>query len=187
MFWYTNLLKINKTAAVGISCLTAVMLSCTSASVENQHNTDPEFDIPTFFKNEIMLLDSTAPKVTKTVLKDSISETKELVVADWQKELASFSAVDLNKPAYQHAYSKDSSANSVTYTFRDPSADLSLVRIDYEAGAPVAFTIKRQSKNLLYNTEEKLEYVKGKSYSIDKVQTVKLLGSQHYHIKGLIE
>lgn len=186
MFWYTKKCAI-KTTAAGLLSLAAVVSSCTSATDQEKKKIDPEFDIPSFFENEIRLLNASKPKVTKTVHKDSISETKQLNIADWEKELANFTSIDLNKPAYQGTYSKDSVGNSVTYTFQDPSVDLSVVKIVYENGAPAVFSIKRANKNLLYDTEEQLEYIKNKSYSVDKTQTVKLLGSQHYHIQGVID
>ncbi|SKB97497.1 hypothetical protein SAMN05660841_03397 [Sphingobacterium nematocida] len=190
MFWYTSkLYDIRRNATVvSILCLTAVVASsCNSASNSVHQSTGIEFDIPSFFRNEIELLNSTKPKVTKVVKKDSISETKQLIIADWQKELANFTSIDLNKAAYRGAYQKDSIGNTVTYSFTDSALDLSSVKIVYHNGVPSIFTINKVTKNLLYNTEENLEYIKGESYTIDKIQAVKTLGSHHYQIKGTIE
>lgn len=188
MFWYTK--KYNRTRKVtvaGILCLTAVTLSCTSASKQEHNTVDPEIDIPAFFKNEISFLNAENPNVTKTVKKDSLSETKQLVITDWDKELANFSSIDINKPAYRGTYDKDSVDNRVTYNFKDSSVDLSVVQIVYVDGAVSTLNVKRSTKNLLYNTVENLEYIKGKSYRVEKIQNVKVMGSQHYLIEGIIE
>lgn len=189
MFWYTNKLHpiIRSTKAVIIVCITAFASSCTSATNNTPKNNHTEIDIPAFFQNEIALLNSTKPEVTKTVKKDSVSETKRLIIADWEKELANFTSIDINKAAYRGAYQKDSIGNTVTYNFKDSALDLSSVKIVYDNGIPLIFTIRKATKNLLYDTEENLEYIKGKSYSVDKIQAVKALGSNHYQIKGVIE
>ena len=189
MFWYTNKLYslMRSAKAVSILCITAFASSCTSTSNNTHNSNDIEIDIPSFFQNEIALLNSKKPTVTKTVKKDSISETKQLTVSDWQKELANFTSIDINKAAYHGAYQKDSIGNTVTYSFKDSALDLSSLKIVYDNGIPSIFTIKKVTKNLLYDTEENLEYIKGKSYSIDKTQVVKALGSHHYQIKGIIE
>ncbi|WP_164112473.1 MULTISPECIES: hypothetical protein [Sphingobacterium] len=178
---------IRITKAVSILCITAFTSSCTSASNNAHNSNDLEIDIPSFFQNEIALLNSKRPTVTKTVKKDSISETKQLTVSDWQKELANFTSIDINKAAYRGSYHKDSIGNTVTYSFKDSALDLSSLKIVYDNGIPSIFTIKKVTKNLLYDTEENLEYIKGKSYSVDKTQVVKALGSHHYQIKGRIE
>ncbi len=177
------------TVTLGLFSLgVALSFSCESPSADKKGSlTTAEFDVPSFFQKEIALLNSTKPKIKKTVLKDSISETKELVIADWNKELTSFLAVDLNKAAYRGTFQKDSTGNTVVYTFTDSTIDLSSLKIVYVDHIPTEFTIKKSTQNLLYNTSESLEYIKGKSYSIDKLQSVYMLGSQHYKIAGVIE
>ncbi|MFD2554698.1 hypothetical protein [Sphingobacterium tabacisoli] len=189
MSWYTNYQKKRNTITLGLLGL-GVMLSfsCESSSAEKKGNlTTSEFDVPSFFQKEIVLLNTTKPKIKKTVLKDSIFETKELVIADWNKELTSFLAVDLNKAAYRGTFQKDSTGNTVVYTFTDSTVDLSSLKIVYVDNIPTEFSIKKSTQNLLYNTSENLEYIKGKSYTIDKLQSVYMLGAQHYRITGILE
>lgn len=190
MCWYTKKNRIRKVniAAVGLLSLTAAtILSCQTSSSESKNQTVREFDLPSFFQQEVKYLNSSKPKITKTVLKDSVSETKEVIIADWNKELSSFLSVDLNKPAYRGTYIKDSVNNTVTYTFKDSTIDLSLVTIVYNDQIPTILTIKKSTKNLLYNTEENLKYIRRKSYNVIKDQSVRILGNQHYNIEGVIE
>lgn len=189
MSWYINYYKKQKAVALGLLSLSVgLSLSCESPSAEKKRNlVAPEFDLPSFFHKEIAALNAAKPKIKKTVQKDSISETKELIIADWNKELTSFLAVDLNKAAYRGAFQKDSTDHTVVYTFTDSSVDLSSLKIVYVDNIPTQFTIKKSTQNLLYNTSENLEYIKGKSYSIDKLQSVYMLGTQHYKIMGIIE
>ncbi|WP_144062615.1 hypothetical protein [Sphingobacterium paucimobilis] len=171
-----------------IGFVVTIFYSCGSPSSPRKNElTVSEFDLPAFFQQEIKSLDISKPTIRKTVSKDSISESKELQIGDWERELASFLTVDLNKPAYRGTYQKDSIANTVTYTFTDSTVDLSVLKIVYTDQIPVSFTIKKSTNNLLYNTSESLEYIKGKRYIIDKVQSVKMLGNRHYRIEGIIE
>lgn len=162
----------------------AILTSCSSPS--NKKETIQEFDIPSFFKKEAQYLNSVKPSVKKTVEKDGISETKDLIIADWDRELANFLSVDLNKSAYEGFLIKDSSENNVKYTFSDSTLDLTSIQIFYIANRPSSFLIKKSTKNLLYQTDETLEYTKDQSYSIDKKQKVKGLAEQHYKITGVI-
>lgn len=191
MFWYTSQRKEKGRKIVTLAIVSLVIAmhsSCGSPSPETKTTTVmQQFDLPSFFQQEIARLDSLQPKIKKTVSEDRVSETKELVIAAWDKELASFLAVDLNKPAYRGTYRKDSIGNTVKYTVTDPSLDLSLLEIVYTDQIPTTFIIKKSTKNLLYNTSEHLEYVKGKRYTIDKLQSVKMLGYRHYRIEGIIE
>lgn len=173
------------TSALSLA-MVITFFSC-SSSDKSKDSLTKEFDLPKFFRNEVAALNALQPKIRKTVSKDNISETKQLVIADWNKELANFLTIDLNKPAYKGAFTKDSSANGVRYTFIDSTLDLSLVQVIYKADEPSTIIIKKSTKNLLYNTSEHLEYVKGERYSVEKEQFVKALGNQYYKIEGLIE
>lgn len=189
MSWYTNIRyqierRIPVVAAVSFAITTAS--SCIS-SVHDKGLLTKEFDFPSFFQQEIGLLNTLQPQVDKTVIKDSTSETKNLVIEDWNKELSSFLSIDLNKPAYRGAYQKDSADNVVIYTFTDSTLDLSSIRVVYKDHIPATLMIKKETKNLLYDTKESLEYVRGKRYSIDKRQNVKILGSHQYKIEGIIK
>lgn len=188
MYWCTKR-KININQIVTAAFLAAVttITSCSSSSTQQENNIRQEFDIPSFFKKETNLLNSAKPTVRKTVEKDAAAETKDMVISDWDRELASFLSIDLNKSAYQGLIQKDSSDYKVKYTFKDTTLDLNYVEITYRANQPLIITIERSTSNLLYDTNEILQYIKGQSYRIDKKQKVRGFNQQHYIISGKIE
>jgi len=141
-------------------------------------------DIPGYFRLEIQRLESARPTVEKTVKTAGESASKTLQIADWETELSSFAAVDLNKPAYGGYIKKDSAANLVTYTFTKPDIDLKKVEIRYDGQQPVAFRIHRSVKNSLYETDEVLFYDSNEKYSLEKKQSVRVLGDKYYFIEG---
>lgn len=184
MYWYKKKNILHKAAMA--FAIAALFLSCTSNQQEPMTR-ETYFDIPTYFKGEITRLTADNPVVNKTVVKDSLSETKEIKISDWENELSSFVSIDLNKPVYAGILQKDSTANSVKITASDPKVDISLVEIIYGAdGEPVLFHIERNVENSLYDTRETLRYEKDKRYSLEKHQSVFILGDKYYHIEGRI-
>ncbi|WP_437921596.1 hypothetical protein [Sphingobacterium sp. LRF_L2] len=165
--------------------ITALFFSCQQQEDKSTVKKTTYIDIPQFFQQEIKRLATENPEIEKTVVKDSSSETKKMAIQDWSNELASFSTVDLNKPAYNGLIKKDSTDKRVIYTTNDPKIDLTSVEIQYdEQNTASVFLIKRRIKNLLYQTNEVLIYKKNQSYSIEKNQSVILLGDKHYQIQA---
>lgn len=186
MYWYKK--KITWCKAVMAVAVTALFLSCTSSPKDGKITRETYFDIPRYFKAEIARLTQEKPVVDKTVVKDSLSETKEIQIADWENELSSFASIDLNKPAYAGILKKDSTANKVKITSSDPKIDIAVVEIEYgENGEPIAFHIQRNIQNSLYETHEKLNYTKHQGYSLEKHQSVLILGNKYYHIEAMFK
>ncbi|HLT88364.1 MAG TPA: hypothetical protein VKZ57_12295 [Sphingobacterium sp.] len=186
MYWYKK--KNTWCKAVTAVAVTALFLSCTSSPKDGKITRETYFDIPGYFKAEIARLTQEKPLVGKTVVKDSLSETKEIQIADWENELSSFASIDLNKPAYAGILKKDSTANKVKITSSDPKIDIAAVEIEYgENGDPIAFHIQRNIQNSLYETHETLHYTKHTGYSLEKHQSVLVLGDKYYHIEGVFK
>lgn len=182
MYWY----KKTKIAVIALA-ITALSYACSSESTEATKQVNSQLNIPAFFTKEIAALQKRNPAVVKTVKKDSVSETKTVHIENWTNELASFAAVDLNKPAYAGFLKKDSVAGVVTYTSTKPSLDIKSVRIQYTPeGTLSELRMEKQVDNLLYRTEETLIYFPNKRYELKKKQHVLLLGDKYYHIAGAI-
>lgn len=187
MYWWTNHKTQKYITALNLLGAVIIMQSCQNEP-STIGNSNKEFiDLPAFFQKEIDSLQIAKPLVTKTVLKDSISEQRELHIKDWNIEFSSFLSIDLNKPAYKGYIQKDSINNVVNYKFTNPDLDLNLVKITYENQDPITFEIFRNTDNLLYYTEEHLSYSKGKTYKVEKKQKVTFLGNNFYAIEGLLK
>lgn len=187
MYWHTNLLKKQKTIALFTIGAIVFFQSCSSSNSEKQIQGETFFDIPQYFSKEIERLTNENPLVTKEVHSNAESETKDLHIKDWGNELSPFLNIDLNKEVYQNIIVKDSTHDTVHYSFLDNDVDLKSVRLIYQEGEIALIEIETKTKNLLYESDEKLHYSKGKKYSIEKVQKVKVLGQNEYKIIGQIE
>ncbi len=183
MYWYNKKNDIRK-AAVAIA-FAALFVSCSTDPATKRKKTAKQIDVPAFFKQEVERLQREKPLVLKTVTKDDLSEKKELQIENWANELASFQTIDLNKPAYADVLTKDSTANTLIYSSTDPEIDLSYVEIQFnKAHKPVNWIIKRTIKNSLYQTEEVLKYYSDSAYSIEKEQSVLILGDKRYGVEA---
>jgi len=184
MYWFSGAKKRVSGSAMVLT-VASLLASC-DVPAGKPGNVPVEFyaDIPGYFRSEIQRLETARPMVEKTVRKDGLSESKTLQIADWESELSGFAAVDLNKPAYGGYIVKDSAANVVAYTFTKPDIDLKKVEIRYDGQQPVAFRIHRRVKNALYETDEVLFYDRNEKYSLEKKQSVRVLGDKHYFIEG---
>lgn len=187
MYWLTNNKTKKYITALNLLGAVIIMQSCQNTPSTTLNYSKEFIDLPSFFQKEIDSLQIAKPLIQKTVVKDTVSEQKELKVKDWNIELYSFLSIDLNKPAYKGYIEKDSANNLVTYKFTNPDLDINLVKITYENQVPVIFEVFRKTDNLLYNTEEHLSYSKGKKYKVEKKQKVTLLGDNFYAIEGILK
>jgi len=173
MYWWINFFAV------------VFLVACFSSPTDTkQVIKNKEFDLPSYFQQEIKRLSAMDKEVVKTVSKEDVSETKTIHV-NWEKELAAFVSTDINKAVYAGYIRKDSSDRLVTLRLDNPDVDISSIRIRYdEQNEPIEIIIHKQVHNLLYNTTEKLSYNKDHSYRIEKQQDVWVLGTNHYSIEG---
>jgi len=164
-------------------------VSCESPAkqIDSDSTSQSFFNIPGYFEEQVKELNKVNPLVLKTVATNQEDEQKEIHISNWDIELSSFLAVDLNKAAYIDEIVKDSTNNTVTYSLPNDKFDLNKVTITYSDGEPRIFEVERRTKNMLYETKEKLRYEKDKSYRIEKDQKVVFLGQHNYLIKGDIK
>ena len=185
MYWYKKVKKSSKAVIAG--AIAALLFSCNAELGKNTATGKKYFDIPAYFQQEISRLAAEKPIITKTVTKDSLSETKKIDIKDWETELASFRSIDLNKPAYAGVLVQDSipEKHLLKITSTDPKTDINKVEIQYsEDGQVRSFHIERRLDKTLYQTQETLDYAKDKTYSIEKQQSVWMLGDKFYHIQA---
>ncbi|MBE8715049.1 hypothetical protein [Sphingobacterium hungaricum] len=176
------------TAALIISISAVFFLSCsdtkpsdpTASFIKNDY-----FDTELFFKTEVDSLKQANPEVEKTVSKENETETKTLKIKNWENELSSFTAIDLRKPAYSSEFKIDTIGNQINYTAKNPELDVQRVSILLdEAKNPIEIIVEKSTKNMLYSTDEKLSYAKGAKYSVEKNQSILILGDNRYIIQG---
>lgn len=143
------------------------------------------FDLESYFQQEISRLDSLQPEVAKTVSNNREEESRTLKQLDWETELALFSNSGINKPSWRDSYAIDSSAGRLNYQSTDPDLRVRNITINRSPrGKITAIIIQREVTNYLYNSTETLSYYPDSLYEIDRRQKVKILGEDHFRIRG---
>lgn len=151
-----------------------------SASV----NTMAFFDIKGYFRADSLRLTKLNPLVNKTVVHNQIAETKKVRIPNWGIELNLFTESDINKPAWKSSYSVQTENDLLIYKAKDPLLKTQEIVIKKEGDKVKWILIFNHTKNILYETAEKLSYFPDSLYLIQKSQKVRLLGKETYRISG---
>ncbi|WP_262248263.1 hypothetical protein [Parapedobacter soli] len=171
-----------------IAAVPMLLTSCGDAGDASGAAIRPEtnyFSLTDYFDREAERLQQINPEITKTVAKSGDSESKNIRVTDWKGEFALFTDADINKPAWQNSYRIDSTASSVKYTATDPTLRTKEILVEKsDDGTITHIRITNQVDNMLYHTDEQLDYYTDSLYRIDKKQRVRVIGESHYTISG---
>ncbi|GAC1300276.1 MAG: hypothetical protein NVSMB24_00510 [Mucilaginibacter sp.] len=144
------------------------------------------FDIKGFFTAEAMRLDRLNTPVVKTVTHNGVTQHKKVRIGNWERELDLFIGSDINRPAWKDSYTVTVSGDIVIYRAKDPKLKMRQIDIKRDKDKVKWILIFNRTKNLLYETTEKLSYFPDSLYSIEKYQHVKLMGNNTYSVQGLI-
>lgn len=144
------------------------------------------FDLKAFFRSDSARLAGLNPPVVKTVVHNGTVETKTVHIGNWSQELNLFIQSDINRPAWKNSYSVSISDSAVIYKALTPELKTRRIIIK-KAGEKVQWVlIYNHTKNLLYETSEKLSYFPDSLYLIEKTQHVRLMGRNDYKVQGTL-
>jgi hypothetical protein len=179
MFWY----KASRCSIIGwFALLVAVFAGC-KPEVKQSNGSLKYFDLAGYFKTEAARLARHKP-ILKTVSYNGKPETKSILIKNWMRELDLFSSSDINKAAWKDSYKVAKSNDSIVYTAIDTSLHTGKIVITLKATQVKGIIINNFTKNMLYETSEKLMYYPDSLYYIEKHQHVRLLGTNSYQITG---
>jgi hypothetical protein len=147
-------------------------------------NTMAFFDIKGYFRADSSRLSKLNPLVNKTVVHNQIPETKKVRIPNCGTELNLFTESDINKPAWKNSYTIQNENDLLIYRAKDPLLKTQEIVIKKEGDKVKWILIFNHTKNILYETAEKLSYFPDSLYLIQKSQKVRLLGKETYRISG---
>lgn len=152
----------------------------------DDHSRAKEINIPQYFKQEIQKLEKLNPQVSKTVNNNDQKENRIVENVNWEKELAQFTTIDLNKNNFD-SMTKDSVNKVVTYSLSNKNKDTLIVKVIYGEDEIQALDIKKRVNYILFSNDERLYYESGKKYLLQKSQHILGLGERKYYIEGNIQ
>jgi hypothetical protein len=145
------------------------------------------FDISGYFKADTARLKMLDPAVNKTVAHNGTTENKTVHIANWGQELNLFIQSDINRPAWKNSYNVQTTDSLLIYKAKYPDLRTTRIVIKKDKDKVKWILIFNHTKNLLYETREKLSYFPDSVYLIEKWQQVKLMGRNNYRIEGMLK
>ena len=183
MYWCSRYLK-NTAVLLGGMMLANSLSSCRP---EIKNSADLKyFDLKGFFTTDTARLNKLNKPIYKTVTHNGVSESKNIRIADWGQELNLFIMSDINKPAWRNSYSIAADDDFLIYKAKDPELKTREIMVKMDKKKVKWILIFNNTQNSLYQNIEKLTYYPDSLYLIEKVQRVKVIGTNIYKIKGVI-
>jgi hypothetical protein len=180
MYWFKPRLKI-------VIALIGGMMLLQTACKPDIKEKSKYFDIRGFFMADTGHLNKLNLQVLKTVTHNGVSESKSVHIDNWGRELDLFIGSDINKPAWKDSYTVIDQGGLAVYRAKYPELTVREILIKKAKGKVEWILIFNKTKNILYQSTEKLSYYPDSLYLIEKDQKVRLMGNNHYRIEGVIK
>jgi hypothetical protein len=184
MCWYSRSYKKLVRLVPCLLLLAASLQSC-KPDLSEAGSKAKFFDLKGYFEADSARLTRLNPWVTKSVKHNTETETKKVQITNWGNELKLFTESDINKQSWKESYDVQSTGDFLIYKAKDPGLRTREVLIKKEGSKVKWILIFNHTKNILYENVEKLSYYPDSLYLIQKLQRVRLLGTQKYTIKGV--
>jgi hypothetical protein len=165
-----------------------IILFCTlSCKKDSRAGTDTKafFDLKGYFTADSLRLTKLDPLINKTVTHNDETQTKKMRISNWGNEFRLFTESDINKPSWQASYNIQATNDFLIYKAKYPNLKTRDIIIKRAGDKIKWILIFNHTKNPLYESEEKLSYYPDSLYLIQKLQKVRLLGTEKYSIKGV--
>ena len=157
---------------------------CGDRAVTQQKEAHPYFDLKGYFAGEATRLSRKKPLIHKTVVVNDSTESKDLVIPDWQKELTIFSDADLNKSAWKGLFQVKKTDTMELYTSDNKKVPVKELKVLKRNGQVYGLQILICNSNTLYTSSDTLSYFPDSLYDVKKNQHIRLLAEKNYRITG---
>jgi len=165
-------------------CLITLLPSCKPDNIQDGKAT--YFDLKGYFNTDIKRLSKLNHPILKSVTHNDVTETKRVIINNWELELNLFIQSDINKPAWQNSYTVENTGNAIFYRAKTPDLKTRFIAINKNGNKIKWILIYNYTKNMLYQTSETLSYFPDSVYIIKKYQKVRVLKANRYLIKGFL-
>jgi hypothetical protein len=182
MYWYKPL-NISR-LALGI--LAASCFFACKPDIKETGATLKYFDIEGYFTGDTARLNRQHKPVLKTITYNGQTEQKTVHINNWGLELDSFIGSDINRPAWKNSYDIIADSSFLIYKAKYPDLKMRKMVIRKENGKVKWILIFNKTKNIIYQTTQKLTYFPDSLYMIEQDQRVRLMGINHYKVQGVI-
>ena len=162
-----------------------LLFSCQDKKADISAQKEYYFSLNRYFQEEAKRLSSQSKPILKEVSRNSSTETKTVEIDNWEKEFGLFIESDINKLSWKDSYREVVNLDTLTYVSIDPELRTQKVVVIKNHEKVTEIRIENKTKNVLYNSVEKLGYLPDSLYSIEKQQDVVFTGNNKYRITGI--
>ena len=166
MYWY----KLKPAFRIALTAVLIAWFSACKPEIKETGAVLKYFDLKGYFIADTTQLKKLNKPVTKTVTHNGITESKIVRITNWGQELDLFAGSDINKPAWKDSYTVINSGDFLIYKAKSPELKTRELMIKKVAGKVKWILIYNRTKNILYQTTEKLSYFPDSMYVIEKVE-----------------
>jgi hypothetical protein len=180
MYWFKS------KAGLLLNVLSIMLLTACKPDVKENGAALKYFDLKGYFTREAARLNKMNKAVLKTVTHNGLAESKKVHIGNWSGELDLFIGSDINRPAWKNSYDVSNSDNILLYRAKFPELTTREIIIKKENQHVKWILIFNGTRNILYQTIEKLTYYPDSLYAISKFQKVRFMGNNTYKVQGVI-
>jgi hypothetical protein len=164
--------------------------ACSDNISTSQKQVNDYFNLVEYFVKEAGKLRKQNAKISKTLIKDDVTETLVFDSINWDQEFKPFMNSDLNKPAFRQAYTVDTihvnAAIKIIYNAKDPLLTTRSILISYVNEKIDSLMIINQTSNIYYSAAETLIYLPGKYYILKSMNDPAAGNPTSFQLKGEI-
>lgn len=157
--------------------LITITLSCNNSKQSVVVGQKLYFDLEKYITNDIAFNQKHNIKENKKIEINGKLDEQINANVDWQKEMSLIEECDINKANWIGKYlidsiwKADSILLSIQYIAKDTKIPVKKMTVFYDAVAnPEKIIIQKKIKSILFDTEQQIEYVPTKSFSINAQQ-----------------
>jgi hypothetical protein len=183
MYWY----KPKAFTILAIVGGAMLFFSACKPNIKETGSSQKYFDIKGYFSHDTAILNKSKTLVLKTVTHNGHTESKKVSIKNWGREFDLFIGSDINKPAWKNSYTIVNENGLLIYKSKEPELHVVQMVIKTDKQKVSWILIYTHTKNVLYQSTEKLTYYPDSLYIIEKDQKVRLMGKNHYEIRGQIK
>jgi hypothetical protein len=164
--------------------------ACSDNKSTSQKQVNDYFNLEGYFVTEAEMLRKHNAKISKTLIKDDVTETLVFDSINWDQEFKPFMNSDLNKPAFRQAYTVDTiqfnASKKIIYNAKDPLLTTRSILISYFNEKIDSLMIINQTSNVYYTAAETLVYLPGKYYILTTMNDPAAGKATSFQLKGEI-
>lgn len=183
----------------GLLVLSGLVMNCDN-SAQQAKQPDVYYDVASFVKGQIELLNKVKPTVSKVLDIKGEQQTQNTAAVNWSRELELFTQADINKPAFRSSYLV-SRPDSLTYRYTlKPGEKLTVqslsVQLDSGTHQPRKIEAVLTTTNPLYHSERRILLESGpglgkrwqvRHYRMNGFQQLTFFGKNDFSVEGRIQ